>query len=62
MVFVNSWAKALIIRLSHIPTLKHWVIVKHFGFFSASLKDLGKKISAFSKFDKDGLELLGKLK
>ncbi len=28
----------------------------------ASLKDLGKKISAFSKFDKDGLELLGKLK
>jgi len=28
----------------------------------ASLKDLGKKISAFSKFDKDALELLGKLK
>ena len=28
----------------------------------ASLKDLGKKISAFSKFDKDGLKLLGKLK
>ena len=28
----------------------------------ASLKDLGKKISAFSKFDKDGLQLLGKLK
>ena len=24
--------------------------------------DLGKKISAFSKFDKDGLKLLGKLK
>ncbi|NQV37221.1 MAG: ORF6N domain-containing protein [Candidatus Marinimicrobia bacterium] len=28
----------------------------------ASLKDLGKKISAFSKFDKEGLKLLGKLK
>ncbi|MBC8175538.1 MAG: ORF6N domain-containing protein [Candidatus Marinimicrobia bacterium] len=28
----------------------------------ASLKDLGKKISAFTKFDKDGLELLEKLK
>jgi len=28
----------------------------------ASLKDLGKKISAFSKFDKNALELLGKLK
>ena len=28
----------------------------------ASLKDLGKKISAFSKFDKDGLKLLDKLK
>lgn len=28
----------------------------------ASLKDLGKKISAVSKFDKDGLKLLGKLK
>ena len=27
----------------------------------ASLKDLGKKISAFSRFEKDGLKLLGKL-
>ena len=28
----------------------------------ASLKDLGKKISAFSKFDKSALSLLGKVK
>lgn len=28
----------------------------------ASLKDLGKKVSAFSKFDKDGLRLLEQLK
>lgn len=28
----------------------------------ASLKDLGKKISAFSKFDQDSLNLLGKIK
>lgn len=34
-------------------------VIYHSG---ASLKDLGKKISAFSKFDKDGLKLLGKLK
>jgi len=33
--------------------------IYHYG---ASLKDLGKKISAFSRFDKDDLKLLGKLK
>jgi len=57
---VNSWAEARSFNLSQFPTLKHWVIVKHLGFFSASLKDLGKKISAFSKLDKDVLELLWK--
>jgi len=33
--------------------------IYHYG---ASLKDLGKKISAFSRFEKDSLKLLGKLK
>jgi len=33
-------------------------VVYHFG---ASLKDLGKKMFAFSKFDKGALEVLGKL-
>lgn len=35
---------------------------KYIYHSGASLKDLGKKMSAFSKFDKTGLELLGKLK
>ena len=34
---------------------------KHIYHFGASLKDLGKKWFAFSKFDMDAIEILGKL-
>ena len=40
----------------------HWIDEKEIYHIGASLKDLGKKWFAFSKFEIEALDILGRLK
>ncbi|MBU0713664.1 ORF6N domain-containing protein [bacterium] len=60
--FSQQYGKITVVKMKIIHD--RFIIIDENKIYhsGASLKDLGKKISAFSKFDKDALELLGKLK